>query len=59
MINVTNPGGVDKLRSALINLLEEIHWDDQRKFYATPIQKTAIHRIVMFDLLVFLMVIIP
>ncbi len=53
------PGGVEKLRSALINLLEEIRWDDQRKFYATPIQKTAIHRIVFLDLLVFAAVVIP
>jgi hypothetical protein len=54
-----NPGGIEKLRSALINLLEEIHWDDQRKFFATPIQKTAVHRIVTLDLLVFVAVVIP
>ena len=43
----------------MINVLEEIHWDDQRKFYATPIEKTAIHRIVFLDLLVFFFVMIP
>src|SRR5271165_735734 len=53
------PGGVEKLRSALINVLEEIHWDDQRKFYATPIEKTAIHRIVLLDLVAFGFVMIP
>jgi len=54
-----NPGGDSQLRSAMINLLEEIHWDDQRKFYATPILKTAVHRIVMLDLLAFVAVVIP
>ena len=43
----------------MINLLEEIHWDDQRKFYVTPILKTAVHRIVMLDLLAFVAVVIP
>jgi hypothetical protein len=43
----------------MINLLEEIHWDDQRKFYATPILKTAVHRIVLLDLLAFLAVVTP
>jgi hypothetical protein len=52
-------GGDSKLRSAMINLLEEIHWDDQRKFYATPILKTAVHRIVLLDLLAFVAVVIP
>lgn len=56
---ILNPGGAQILRNALNNLLEEIHWDDQRKFYATPIEKTAIHRIVFLDLLVFVAVVIP
>jgi hypothetical protein len=56
---VLNPGGDSQLRSAMINLLEEIHWDDQRKFFATPILKTAVHRIVMLDLLAFVAVVIP
>jgi hypothetical protein len=56
---VLNPGGAQILRNALNNLLEEIHWDDQRKFYATPIEKTAIHRIVFLDLMVFVAVVIP
>jgi len=56
---VLNPGGESQLRSAMINLLEEIHWNDQRKFYATPILKTAVHRIVILDLLAFVAVIIP
>jgi hypothetical protein len=52
-------GGDSKLRNAMINLLEEIHWDDQRKFYVTPILKTAVHRIVLLDLLAFVAVVIP
>jgi len=56
---VLNPGGDGKLRCALINLLEEIHWDDQRKFYVTPILKTAVHRIVLLDLLAFVAVVMP
>jgi hypothetical protein len=56
---VLNPGGDIKLRSAMLNLLEEIHWDDQRKFYATPILKTAVHRIVLLDLLAFVAVVVP
>ena len=52
-------GGDSKLRSAMINLLEEIHWDDQRKFYVTPILKTAVHRIVILDLLAFVAVVVP
>jgi hypothetical protein len=54
-----NKGGDSKLRSAMINLLEEIHWDDQRKFYVTPILKTAVHRIVVLDLLAFVAVVVP
>jgi hypothetical protein len=54
-----NQGGDSKLRSAMINLLEEIHWDDQRKFYVTPILKTAVHRIVVLDLLAFVAVVVP
>jgi hypothetical protein len=54
-----NPGGDSKLRSAMINLLEEIHWDDQRKFYATPVMRTAVHRIVLLALLSFIAVVAP
>ena len=56
---VLNPGRAEILRNSLNNLLEEIHWEDQRKFYAAPIQKTAVHRIVFLDLLVFVAVVIP
>jgi hypothetical protein len=56
---VLNPGGDSKLRSAMINLLEEIHWEDQRKFYATPVLRTAVHRIVLLDLLAFVAVVAP
>ena len=56
---VLNTGGDSKLRSAMINLLEEIHWEDQRKFYVTPILKTAVHRIVTLDLLSFVAVVLP
>ena len=56
---VLNPGGLQRLRSALINLLEELHWDDQRKFYATPIQRDAVQLIVFLDLLAFIALVTP
>jgi hypothetical protein len=52
-------GGLQRLRSALINLLEELHWDDQRKFYATPIQRDAVQRIVFLDLIAFAGLVAP
>jgi hypothetical protein len=54
-----NSGGMQRLRSALINLLEELHWDDQRKFYATPIQRDAVQRIVFLDLIAFAALVAP
>jgi hypothetical protein len=51
--------GAAKLRNTLVNLLEELHWEDQRKFFKTPILKTAVHRIVLLDLLAFVLVILP
>lgn len=54
-----NQGGVQRLTSALINLLEELHWDDQRKFYATPIQRDAVQRIVFLDLIAFAALVAP
>ena len=43
----------------MINLLEELHWDDQRKFYATPIQRDAVQLIVFLDLLAFIALVTP
>jgi len=53
------PAGPPILRNTLNNLLEEIHWEDQRKFYMTPILKTAVRKIVLAGLLIFFIVILP
>jgi hypothetical protein len=56
---VLKPGGTQILRDALINLLEELHWADQRREIASPIQKAATQRIVGTGLIAFLLVILP
>ena len=38
------PGSEELLRSNLLDVLEEIHWAVQRKFYSRPIRKSATRR---------------
>jgi hypothetical protein len=53
------PGGESILRSLLIQTLEELHWNSQRKFYARPIQKSATYRIVYLGIAAFLLFLFP
>jgi len=53
------PGGVTILRNALTNLLEEIHWEDQRKFFVSPILKEAIRKTVFLGVVIFIIVVAP
>jgi hypothetical protein len=52
-------GGEQVLRSLLIQILEELHWTAQRKFYARPIQKNAAYRIVGLGLIAFVLFLVP
>jgi hypothetical protein len=54
-----NPGGSRVLRTALIALIEEIHWDAQRNFQAWPMQREAVQRIVFLVLGAFIVVMAP
>jgi hypothetical protein len=47
------------LRALLLEILEETHWTNQRKFYARPIEKGATRRIVSAGLLSFLAFVLP
>ena len=47
------------LRSLLLQTLEELHWNSQRKFYARPIQKSATYRIVYLGIGAFLLFLFP
>jgi hypothetical protein len=47
------------LRAILLEILEELHWTSQRKFYARPIEKTATRRIVWAGLLSFVAFVLP
>jgi hypothetical protein len=53
------PGGEGILRALLLQTLEELHWNSQRKFYARPIQKSATYRIVYLGLAAFLLFLFP
>jgi len=53
------PGGEELLRSNLLDVLEEIHWAVQRKFYSRPIRKSATRRIVLTGMMAFLLFITP
>jgi hypothetical protein len=53
------PGGETLLRSLLLQTLEELHWNSQRKFYARPIQKSATYRIVYLGIAAFLLFLFP
>ena len=47
------------VRSLLLDILEEIHWDAQRKFYSRPIRKSATRRIVSIGMVAFFLLILP
>ena len=49
----------DRVRALLLDILEETHWDNQRKFYSRPIRKTATRRIVFVDMFAFALLITP
>ena len=53
------PGEEPALRALLLEILEETHWTNQRKFYARPIQKRATRRIVWAGLLSFVLFMLP
>lgn len=52
-------GGEQLLRPLLIQTLEELHWNQQRKFFARPIQKTATYRIVYLGVVAFVLFLAP
>jgi hypothetical protein len=52
-------GGEPVLRSLLLQILEELHWNAQRKFYARPIQKSATYRIVWLGVVAFGLFLLP
>jgi hypothetical protein len=41
------------------NILEELHWEDQKRFFVTPLLKLAVRRIVWLALIVFVLVLLP
>ena len=47
------------LRSLLLEVLEELHWAYQRKFYARPIRKSATKRLICFGFVAFLIFMLP
>jgi hypothetical protein len=53
------PGGEPVLRLLLLQILEELHWNAQRKFYARPIQKSATYRIVWLGVVAFGLFLLP
>jgi hypothetical protein len=52
-------GGEEIVRAMLLDTLEEIHWNAQRKFYSAPIQKIATNRIVFAGLSAFVLFLLP
>ncbi len=53
------PEGEPILRMLLLDVLEEIHWNAQKKFCVRPIQRIACHRIIWFEIFAFVAVIAP
>ena len=49
----------DQVRSLLLDIIEETHWDIQRKFYSRPIRKQATRRIVLIGMCAFVLLIVP
>ena len=56
---ILQPGGEAMLRALLLQTLEELRWNAQRKFYARPIQKSATYRIVYLGFAAFLLFLFP
>jgi hypothetical protein len=64
VLDAQSPGSLkpeheSKVRSVLLDILEEIHWDAQRKFYSRPIRKSATRRIVGVGMVAFGLLILP
>lgn len=51
--------GLQVLRDAMNNILEELHWEDQKRFFVTPLLKLAVRRIVWLASIVFVLVLLP
>jgi hypothetical protein len=51
--------GLQVLRDAVNNILEELHWEDQKRFFVTPLLKLAVRRIVWLASIVFILVLLP
>jgi len=49
----------DRVRALLLDILEETHWDIQRKFSSRPIRKSATRRIVSCGMCAFALLILP
>ncbi len=47
------------LRGLLLEILEQLHWAYQRKFYARPIRKSATRRIVTCGVVAFCLLLLP
>ena len=56
---VLRAGGEALLRPLLLQTLEDLHWNSQRKFYARPIQKQATYRIVYLGIGAFIIFLAP
>lgn len=53
------PGAEARLRSILLDILEDMHWTFQKKFYSRPIQKSATKRIAWSGLAACCLFILP
>lgn len=53
------PDAESQLRLFLMDILEEIHWTLQRKFFARPIMKEAIKKIIWLGLGSFILLLLP
>jgi hypothetical protein len=53
------PGGETPLRAMLLDILEETHWELQRKFHGHPIEKSATRRLVTMGLLACFLFVLP
>jgi hypothetical protein len=52
-------GAESSLRSLLLDVLEDLHWANQRKYYSRPIRTSATRRIVTCGIIAFLFFVIP
>jgi hypothetical protein len=53
------PNGESRLRAMLLDIMEEIHWNFQRKFHSRPIQKSTTRRLVWTGLAACALFILP